>query len=354
MTIRFLCPLGHKLAVPDKLAGKKGRCPICKQRVYIPQSEVDTAVGEPAAPPLPDESAPEVNEGEINEENIGDWLESANLPGAAQEQPQEKTDGGRTEPQISDPASADAPPDDDLLKDDLLQDLDWSQVDTSQASPSEKQRETSVEAKLDPEESPPAPPEPQLESPPAIGEAAFPSAGELFAAEDSQSTTPSRTYSMRTYTVAGYEVEPHRIRSVNLLAIALAALVLMGLAPALKHLTLAGAPGWAQAVIVFTLLQAGLIAWIVSIPDWATLWTAMLVFAVVAAIYAMFMALVLVTPRQEPVELLDLEGVRNYVVGWCSAMTLLYGLMTYLCGRMSGRWQRQYQKAARKETPAAT
>jgi hypothetical protein len=36
MTIRFLCPHGHKLAVPDNLAGKKGRCPVCQQRVYIP------------------------------------------------------------------------------------------------------------------------------------------------------------------------------------------------------------------------------------------------------------------------------------------------------------------------------
>src|SRR5262245_24014726 len=44
MTIRFLCPRGHKLAVPDNLAGKKGRCPICQQRVYIPVPELmDTA-----------------------------------------------------------------------------------------------------------------------------------------------------------------------------------------------------------------------------------------------------------------------------------------------------------------------
>jgi hypothetical protein len=38
MTIRFLCPLGHPLAVPDNRAGKKGRCPVCRQRVYVPQA----------------------------------------------------------------------------------------------------------------------------------------------------------------------------------------------------------------------------------------------------------------------------------------------------------------------------
>lgn len=36
MPIHFYCPLGHRLAVPDDRAGKKGRCPICHQRVYVP------------------------------------------------------------------------------------------------------------------------------------------------------------------------------------------------------------------------------------------------------------------------------------------------------------------------------
>ncbi len=34
--IRFLCPYGHRLAVPDHRAGKKGRCPECFQKVIIP------------------------------------------------------------------------------------------------------------------------------------------------------------------------------------------------------------------------------------------------------------------------------------------------------------------------------
>jgi hypothetical protein len=37
MTIRFLCPMGHPLAVPDNRAGKKGRCPVCRQRVIVPR-----------------------------------------------------------------------------------------------------------------------------------------------------------------------------------------------------------------------------------------------------------------------------------------------------------------------------
>ena len=38
MSIRFYCPLGHRLQVPDARAGKKGRCPLCQQKVIVPVS----------------------------------------------------------------------------------------------------------------------------------------------------------------------------------------------------------------------------------------------------------------------------------------------------------------------------
>ncbi|MBL8827182.1 MAG: hypothetical protein JNM18_09365 [Planctomycetaceae bacterium] len=45
MSIHFLCPLGHPLVVPDDRAGKKGRCPICQQRVYVPQPQAASPGG---------------------------------------------------------------------------------------------------------------------------------------------------------------------------------------------------------------------------------------------------------------------------------------------------------------------
>lgn len=36
MPIRFVCPFGHPLVVPDERAGKRGRCPVCRQRLIIP------------------------------------------------------------------------------------------------------------------------------------------------------------------------------------------------------------------------------------------------------------------------------------------------------------------------------
>jgi hypothetical protein len=36
MPIHFYCPLGHRLVVPDDRADKKGRCPVCQQKVIAP------------------------------------------------------------------------------------------------------------------------------------------------------------------------------------------------------------------------------------------------------------------------------------------------------------------------------
>ena len=41
MAIRVVCPQGHVLQVRDDLAGKVGRCPICKTLVRIPLAAID-------------------------------------------------------------------------------------------------------------------------------------------------------------------------------------------------------------------------------------------------------------------------------------------------------------------------
>jgi len=58
MPIKVACACGKALNVPEKLAGKKGRCPSCKQLVPIP--------AEPAPPPQSDTFglAPEPEPGE--------------------------------------------------------------------------------------------------------------------------------------------------------------------------------------------------------------------------------------------------------------------------------------------------
>jgi hypothetical protein len=39
MAIRVLCPQGHVLKVRDDLAGKVGRCPVCRSIVRVPGDE---------------------------------------------------------------------------------------------------------------------------------------------------------------------------------------------------------------------------------------------------------------------------------------------------------------------------
>ena len=42
MSIRFVCPFGHPLVVPDERAGKRGRCPVCRQRLIVPTPDDDS------------------------------------------------------------------------------------------------------------------------------------------------------------------------------------------------------------------------------------------------------------------------------------------------------------------------
>ncbi len=49
MKIRFRCPSGHRLSVPESWAGRQVRCASCKQAVYVPQHAGD-ASAQPKAP----------------------------------------------------------------------------------------------------------------------------------------------------------------------------------------------------------------------------------------------------------------------------------------------------------------
>src|SRR5262245_19031905 len=40
--IRFLCPAGHPLNAPEKLAGKPGKCPRCHTAFLVPQASEAT------------------------------------------------------------------------------------------------------------------------------------------------------------------------------------------------------------------------------------------------------------------------------------------------------------------------
>lgn len=56
MAIRFSCPAGHRLKVPDEKAGRGMLCPICQESVTVPDVESADSDALPPLPPAVDEA----------------------------------------------------------------------------------------------------------------------------------------------------------------------------------------------------------------------------------------------------------------------------------------------------------
>lgn len=92
MPIRFFCPFGHLLVVPDHRAGKKGRCPTCDQKVYVPApTPVPLGGGGkpllsgPDGPVRRDPAPPTMNLGFEPDDHFERWF--GPLPGSASSDP---------------------------------------------------------------------------------------------------------------------------------------------------------------------------------------------------------------------------------------------------------------------------
>src|SRR5437868_3273543 len=53
MPILTACACGFRFKAPDRLAGKKARCPKCNQILQIPASTAEATILEEAPPPAP-------------------------------------------------------------------------------------------------------------------------------------------------------------------------------------------------------------------------------------------------------------------------------------------------------------
>ncbi|MBI1903528.1 MAG: hypothetical protein HYS13_20690 [Planctomycetia bacterium] len=373
MTIRFLCPMGHRLAVPDERAGKKGRCPICNQRVYIPRPDplaakadkkhdkhpAPTATsqlpGESAAIDEPDEvvpwdeatagqpdfalpapaSAPEADSPPPTSKplpsniiarpvpplTLGDVL-GWGTPGPAQGSPPPAPPDGPPILPLPTPVSAERP---------LAVPVLPAQGTHFCNGPHEIPEIILPPALPDPSPAPAIPP-PVVDVP-----AAPPPAAPVAALLPAVVEEPQP--------LEGYEADAGKVQTVYMLAAALAALTVFAAAPALRHMNLSDAPGWARAVLILSALQLVYVVWMVSLPDWSTVYIGMIVFAIVSAAYGVAWALVAFTPTSRPINFLDLDEVRRSAAGWCLVVLLLGALCTYACGRFSGRWRREFELA---------
>lgn len=242
MTIRFLCPTGHSLSVPDDWAGRRIRCAACKETVFVPgapkagpSQREERASKRPVPPPLPPGRGP-----------IG-------------------------------PPAAEPPP---------------------------AQTKCSPVRRL---------------------------------------LVPERPGRMPADV---YRVDRGRLATLRWLALILALVVAFSVAPVFydyaSRLNPATAPDWARVAVLLAVVQAGYIAWMLNVPDWASVWVVMLVFAAVAAIYAVGTAVALATPLEDPIWL-EMGEVRTSARAWCGSVLLAMALATYLCGRTATKWRRSFE-----------
>ncbi len=107
--------------------------------------------------------------------------------------------------------------------------------------------------------------------------------------------------------------------------------------PALAQGSPAAAPVWAQGALLLALLQLAYVAWMAVLPDRATLQVVLVVYVLVAAIYAAGAAMALAMPAERPLPL-DLEAYRHRVAAWCGLVMLSTTLAAYLGGRTAAAW----------------
>jgi len=133
--------------------------------------------------------------------------------------------------------------------------------------------------------------------------------------------------------------DPGRVRTVRLLGLFFVAVALVAVVPALYHLNLATAPGWARVVLLVGFLQMAYVIWMIVWPDGSTVWVVMFVFAAVSALYASALAVGVSTPSDGPLPL-GLGPHRLHLAPWSAAVLLLNALATYLAGRTATAWRR--------------
>jgi hypothetical protein len=385
MTIRFLCPMGHRLSVPDERSGKKGRCPICQQRVIIPvlepqpsgkqkraplrdvadvdatEDDDEPATADEPLPPSIGQRSPLFGSGSLEHITFGP------LPASSHDEPDPRADERRAPPPYV-PIRLDPPPEPPIGSSARPADASRppNRPPESRSLPAaDPAAFENIEGLVDQfaPPSPPLPPPPPRPSEPPIGVPAagppftMPAASPVERAPPPDWNAPPRgggplpAIQASSREPEGYEPEPAWVQTVYFLGVGMLMVTLFCAIPAMRHLNLAAAPGWARLVLLLCALQLVYIAWIVTLPDWSTVWVGMLVFALVAAIYGMGMAIAMATPLDQPLPW-GMNDVRYTAAGWCMAVVLLAGLMTYFCGRISFRWRRAFEQAKARRSNA--
>jgi hypothetical protein len=133
-------------------------------------------------------------------------------------------------------------------------------------------------------------------------------------------------------------LQPYERRVAYRTAAVLAGMCLFAIVPALRHLNVAAAPGWARILLLGSLLELAFVAWLLSIPDRASIWVMMIVMAVAATMYGTAASITLVISNDFDLPL-DLGEIRWPAFWWSVLMMAFSTAAAYHCGHVAQRWK---------------
>ncbi len=207
-------------------------------------------------------------------------------------------------------------------------------VDPTPAPPSEPRPPRSFNA---PAAEPPPVELSASEPPPPVAKPGGASADADRPASVEFSTKPLQT---RSDTI--YRLPAENVRIVYVLAMVQAVLTIVVAAPALQHLGLRAVPGWAWIVLLLAALELLYVLWVVSLPDWSTVWLGALVFGLTAGVHALGFALCVTTAVEN--RPLGLDRLSSVTTGWCGTIAILCAGMAAACVWISSPWRSEYEE----------
>lgn len=296
MAVTLCCPCGHRFSVAKVPAGRPARCPVCNQATSVPES-----VDDRASTDLAEWQPPPVVRAAIDGAEAEPPPRSGPPP-LPEGRPAARRSGRKGRRRV------------------------WAKRRRSSPKTPET-RPVQVETRI----AIPAPP-PVPGQPVAI-EAKRPPRRRAF--RRSRRTGPATLADV-------YRADPGKIQTVRWLSLLLALIVAFNAAPALEHLDLEAAPGWARVVLLLAALEAFYVLWMLVTPDWASVRVVTVVFVLVAALYAAATVVALVTPPDQPLPLGSGE-LRHAAPHWCASVVLVSLLAAYLCGRAGAKWRRAFK-----------
>lgn len=390
MSIRFLCPLGHRLKVPDYRVGKKGRCPVCREKVVVPtvglkrerrhpstKGEAPAAAESADDRPLRtfDQLASEFLTRET-EANIAARMASIINASAKKQEPatplEAPVETPLDAPSISEPAAVEPAETITPAIGSPSEAADAAFLSFLALSPAVDSPAPSIASSPivpPPLSSPPAssvpsspvvPPPPSLPptlvppitvpsppAPPPISVAVAPPVT-IAAPPPFAFTAPAHAAAVRAAhkttwwawatreTIGRFPV--HRPTAPQLeatywLASLLPFAIVLCAAPAVGHLRLNAAPSWAQIMLLMAGTQLAYAVWLALLPDYSTLQVGACLFAASAALAALGLIAVL-----SGAAWLELGAAGAGAAVWCVGCLLIMAGLSYACTRVSHRW----------------